>query len=560
MECPRCRKEVPEPVLQRYGGVCPPCLAGFAGEGAGAPTELEVPTVQPGMRFHGFEIVRRLGQGGMGTVYEARQVGLERSVALKILSAKLAQDEQFAQRFAREAKAMASLNHPNIVQVFDFGKEDGRYFLAMEYVEGVSLRGLMAGNRLRPEEALRIVPQICEALEYAHGHGVVHRDIKPENILVGRDGRVKIADFGLAKMVMEEGGTLTRTSVAMGTPQYMAPEQYERMKDVDHRADIYSLGVVFYEMLTGEVPAGHFQPPSRKVDVDARLDGIVLKAMAREPEKRYQRAVEVRTDMELMASGRGVVNEVQPAPARTSKVAVWSLACWGIAVAALVAGAVGDAEGVRWIASLGKTGAILAFLASPILAIAALIRIHLSHGRLVGRAYAVTALAFLLLPCAAIAVLSYSTGMPVEEVSQRRSVPARRPLKLDLDDVVSDLKLTHGSLFADGQGWVVTREHSEIREIRAEWDRLLGRQTFTSDNYTGAWRGVLQTGGTIIIILEMNGGAGSGRSLKETAGPGSFRCLESDSFHALIRQTRDDEVTSEEARRVADLLRGKFKP
>ncbi|MBI2930473.1 MAG: serine/threonine protein kinase [Planctomycetes bacterium] len=298
MDCSRCHAETSEADLRRYGGLCARCLAGVAvgPEGDGA----DVPSIQPGDMFHGFTIVRRLGQGGMGVVFEARQVELDRPVALKVLSPKLASEPEFAQRFSREAKALAALNHPNIVQVFDFGRDGDLYFLSMEYVDGVSLRELMAGKRTRPEEALRIVPQICDALEYAHAQGVVHRDIKPENVLVGKDGRVKIADFGLAKITAKEQGTLTRTSVAMGTPQYMAPEQVERMKDVDHRADIYSLGVVFYEMLTGELPVGHFQAPSRKVQVDVRLDEVVLKALAKEPERRYQSAAAVKTDIETV--------------------------------------------------------------------------------------------------------------------------------------------------------------------------------------------------------------------------------------------------------------------
>ena len=293
-------------VADRFGGACPKCVARFAlATDAGAKTlvEEEPLPLKPGVTFRGLEVQDVLGRGGMGVVYRARQIELGRSVALKVLSPKLAAEPEFAERFQREARAMASLSHPNIVHVYDFGREGEVYFLAMEFIDGVSLRSLMGDGRLETAKALAIVPQICDALEYAHAQGVVHRDIKPENVLVDREGRVKIADFGLAKVLGAKAmPTLTRTDVAMGTPQYMAPEQYASMKDVDGRADIYSLGVMFYEMLTGELPAGAFEPPSKKAAVDVRLDGVVLKAMAKEPERRYQRALHVKTDVETVAA------------------------------------------------------------------------------------------------------------------------------------------------------------------------------------------------------------------------------------------------------------------
>ena len=162
----------------------------------------------------------------------------------------------------------------------------------------------MRAGELTPQQALAIVPQICEALQFAHDEGVVHRDIKPENILLDKRGRVKIADFGLAKLAAgsPDEFTLTGTHQVMGTPHYMAPEQMEGSHAVDHRADIYSLGVVFYEMLTGEVPMGHFEPPSKKVEIDVRLDEVVLRALDREPERRYQHASEVKTDVESISA------------------------------------------------------------------------------------------------------------------------------------------------------------------------------------------------------------------------------------------------------------------
>jgi serine/threonine-protein kinase len=173
----------------------------------------------------------------------------------------------------------------------------------------VNLRQTLQAGKLEPRQALAIVPQICDALQYAHDEGVVHRDIKPENILIDKKGRVKIADFGLAKLLRPGEGpgvrgspyTLTGSHQIMGTPHYMAPEQMERPQTVDHRADIYSLGVVFYEMLTGELPLGRFPSPSQKVQVDVRLDEVVLRSLEKEPERRYQQASEVKSDVEQIS-------------------------------------------------------------------------------------------------------------------------------------------------------------------------------------------------------------------------------------------------------------------
>jgi serine/threonine protein kinase len=266
------------------------------------------------VHFPQLEILELLGHGGMGAVYKARQPKLDRLVALKIIRPEAAGDPAFAERFNREARLLARLSHPHIVAVYDFGEvslsaagagtnDQQLYFFLMEYVDGMNLRQLLQTGELLPEQALAIVPQICEALQFAHDEGIVHRDIKPENILLDKRGRVKIADFGLAKLAASspQEFTLTGTHQVMGTPRYMAPEQMEGSRAVDHRADIYSLGVVFYEMLTGEVPMGHFDPPSQKVKVDVRLDEVVLRALAREPQRRYQRVSEVKTDVESIS-------------------------------------------------------------------------------------------------------------------------------------------------------------------------------------------------------------------------------------------------------------------
>jgi len=301
-------------------GLCPACLmqAGLA-----TATQADDPDTWPAVApppvaeiaglFPQVEILEVLGRGGMGAVYKARQPHLDRFVALKILLRRGPSgepDSGFAERFTREARALARLNHPNIVAVYDFGQAGGYSFLLMEYVEGVTLRQLLQRGKLAPEQALDIVPQICEALQFAHQQGVIHRDIKPENILLNKEGRVKIGDFGIAKI----GGPaapagLTQEQQVIGTPHYMAPEQVEKPQSVDHRADIYSLGVVFYEMLTGELPLGKFAPPSHKSWADSRLDQVVLHALEKEPERRYQHASEVKTAVEHLADPSAV-----PAP------------------------------------------------------------------------------------------------------------------------------------------------------------------------------------------------------------------------------------------------------
>ncbi len=307
--CPRCGAELP--AAGTPGGLCPTSLlqvglpaasapADIVITGSSAPAEPPPSPAELAQRFPELEILELVGRGGMGTVYKARQRGLDRLVALKILPADAARDPTWPERFAREARALARLSHAGILAVYDSGSREGLYYFAMEYVDGASLRQVIAARTATPKEALSIVTQVCDALQYAHEEGVVHRDIKPENILLDRRGRVKIADFGLSMLLKGAEGdvSLTGSHQTMGTPHYMAPEQWEKPGEVDHRADIYSLGVVFYELLTGELPLGRFQPPSRKIDVDVRLDEVVLKALSKEPELRYQQASQIKTDVE----------------------------------------------------------------------------------------------------------------------------------------------------------------------------------------------------------------------------------------------------------------------
>ncbi len=304
--CPKCGAVLP---VAATAGLCPRCLMAEAmaptkpDAGAAAPRKPLSP-LELAPHFPQLEILEYLGRGGMGVVYKARQKNLNRFVALKLLAPERVGDPKFAERFTHEARALAALNHPNIVTVYDFGQAGGFYYLLMEFVDGVNLRQAMKAARFTPEQALAIVPPVCEALQYAHEHGIVHRDIKPENLLLDKEGRVKIADFGIAKMLHAGDSDVgVADSQPVGTPQYMAPEQKARCV-TDHRADIYSLGVVLYELLTGELPGRPIEPPSRKVQIDVRLDEIVLRALEKEPERRYQQVSEVKTMVETVTASQ----------------------------------------------------------------------------------------------------------------------------------------------------------------------------------------------------------------------------------------------------------------
>ena len=275
--------------------------------------------------FPGYEIQALLGRGGMGAVYRARQPALDRLVAIKVLPLEISVDEEVAARFRREARALARLQHPHIIAVHEFGTTtEGHLFFVMEYVEGTDLAALLRGGRLDVAQALEIVRQVCAALQYAHAHGVIHRDIKPANVLVDGAGQVKVGDFGLAKLAqVEDALDETRPATVLGTPDYTAPEQWRGR--ADHRADIYSLGVMFYEMLTGEVPHGVFDPPSKKAPVDARLDPVVLRAMQEAPERRYQQVGELRDDVDRVD---------RPRARRRPGAARWVFAAAAVVIAA----------------------------------------------------------------------------------------------------------------------------------------------------------------------------------------------------------------------------------
>ncbi len=251
-----------------------------------------------------YEITKILGRGGMGAVYKGRQTKLNRTVAIKLLPETFTQGDDelnFVKRFEQEAQAMAGLNHPAIISVYDFGEtEKGQLYFVMEFVDGVDIHQYLQqnGGTIAQADALAITAHVLDALDYAHHHGIVHRDIKPANILLDNDGRVKIADFGLAKRAdaNEAGLGLTMTNVAVGTPDYVAPEALDSDKVPDHRADIYAVGVMLYQMLTGSIPRGNFKLPSElKAELDPRVDVVIERSMESDPDDRYSSASEVRS-------------------------------------------------------------------------------------------------------------------------------------------------------------------------------------------------------------------------------------------------------------------------
>jgi len=345
--CERCGASVEAtPGLQ---GLCAACLlkASLQPEVVvtGGSARRPAPTLDAlAPHFPDLEFLGLIGQGGMGAVYRVRQRSLGREAALKVLSLDTEVDPAFGERFEREARLLASIEHPNIVSVYGAGKAGPHWYLLMELVDGVSLRQVIAARETDPRAALAIVGQVCDALQAAHDRGVVHRDIKPENVIVTRKGQAKILDFGLAKLMHREprtANTLTETGQVMGTVRYMAPEQWERPLSVDHRADIYSLGVVLYELLTGELPMGRFPLPSQKAAVGASVDKIVLKTLEKEPAQRYQRASEVRADV-TRAAGATSAGAASDAAATKSRSTLRTLvglgaAASGMACVALIA-------------------------------------------------------------------------------------------------------------------------------------------------------------------------------------------------------------------------------
>ncbi|MHC5012799.1 MAG: protein kinase domain-containing protein, partial [Planctomycetota bacterium] len=300
VHCPDCGR--PVPVREGADAVaCAHCHRAFAPEALKTAAYERAPEgPQPrdpndelvGKTYGDWKLLRLIGRGGMGKVYEATDAEGTRRVAVKLLSTDLAADPSFVKRFRREARLLSDLSHPHVVEVFEQGEADGHLWFVMEYVRGENLRRRLERGPLPAGEAVQIAGEIASALAYAHGRGIVHRDLKPENVLLDADGHVHLADFGLSRLVRTGGHEattlLTRTDVILGTYEYMAPEQRRGETDLDGRADIFALGVILYEMLTGNLPHGRFQPPSRvQLDTPATLDGVVNRALTPERDGRY---------------------------------------------------------------------------------------------------------------------------------------------------------------------------------------------------------------------------------------------------------------------------------
>jgi len=271
-------------------------------------------------RLPNLEVTELLGQGGMGVVYKGRQPFLDRPVAIKLIRPDF--DNEAAQEsFIHEARSLAKLTHPYIVNVFDCGKAGDLFYFVMEYVDGKSLRHFIAEKSVSERDVLDFLPQIGEALQYAHDSGVVHRDVKPENIIVDRRNRVRLVDFGLAKWLAADGSPAARDNVVAGTWGYIAPEQLTMPDRVDHRADIFSAGVVCYEMLTGQVPRAEFQPPSQSSAADPRFDPIVARALERDRERRYQQMREMNSAVKVLTrTPQSTLRLTQSVPAPVERV------------------------------------------------------------------------------------------------------------------------------------------------------------------------------------------------------------------------------------------------
>lgn len=286
---------------------------------------------QPRLLGDRYELEGVVGRGGMAEVYRARDIRLDRVVAIKTLRADLARDQTFQARFRREAQSAASLNNPSIVAVYDTGEDLSTGvpvpYIVMEYVDGRTVRDLLIeGHRLLPERSLEIISGVLRALEYSHQAGIVHRDIKPGNVMVTRNGDIKVMDFGIARAMSDSQATMTQTAQVIGTAQYLSPEQ-ARGERVDSRSDLYSTGCLMYELLTGRPPftgdspvAIAYQhvrenpiPPSRlDPDIPPWADAMVLKAMAKSPNDRYQSAAEMQADIQRAASGMQVAAMAMP--------------------------------------------------------------------------------------------------------------------------------------------------------------------------------------------------------------------------------------------------------
>jgi serine/threonine-protein kinase len=286
-----------------------------------------------GRQIGQYKVMSRLGEGGMAVVYRARQLNIERDVAIKVISGQFSEQSDFIRRFEREARTIANLNHANIVKLFDFGRQDNLVYLVMELLDGGSLSGLVREKPLALTSAARTLEQIASALDYAHAKGIIHRDLKPANVLFDEAGQARLTDFGIAKLTnLDASSQLTATGISVGTPSYMSPEQWQG-ETVDHRADIYALGIMLYEMVTGVVPFKaeniaamlylHLNAPvpsahAARPEVPPAVDTVFAKALAKRPENRFNTAGELAAAFRAALSGKTVTGIVAATPATPS--------------------------------------------------------------------------------------------------------------------------------------------------------------------------------------------------------------------------------------------------
>lgn len=323
--CRTCGKPLAEGTRGKY---CARCLFGTAmAELAEAPEAEAPPWEAMADLLPDYEFLGELGRGGMGTVYEAADPADGRRVAIKVLAPGCVTNPELVERFRREAEVMQGLEHEHIVRLRKWGERKGLLYLVMDFIPGGDLaKRLRDRGPLPLEEAVALLDQAAAGLEYSHGRGVLHRDLKPGNLLLDEEGRVKLGDFGLAKLLDAESDlSLTLTNASMGTPRYMAPEQLGEADRADERSDVYSLGVVFYEMLTGQVPEGNFALPSERAKVGERVDEWVLRALSDAPANRFASMSEARQALARLVR-----------PRRTWRVALIATVVLALGVAGLL--------------------------------------------------------------------------------------------------------------------------------------------------------------------------------------------------------------------------------
>jgi serine/threonine protein kinase len=302
--CPSCGSAQEENLL--VNGLCPACVA--RSMKSGLMSLLDEPAAEKeavSLEIDGYEVHELIGGGGMGEVYRAKRLNDGQIVAIKVVAGRLTRDPEVTARFENEVSAMAQLNHENVVRVLDQGETtDGRHYLVSEFIDGCDLRRLLKAQRLEAAKAFEIFDKVCTGIAHAHERGIVHRDIKPANILVGSDGTVKIADFGLAKTLVDDSHWygFTQTRDTFGTPYYIAPEVTRQAGVADQRSDVYALGVLLYELLCGAVPMGQYTPLSQRIDIDKRIDNILAEALADDPQRRTASVAELAAEVRKIAS------------------------------------------------------------------------------------------------------------------------------------------------------------------------------------------------------------------------------------------------------------------